>query len=232
MGEKVSGSDINEIVAVNFLKQEIMAIKAQASPLQSIELDVQIGSSDFEVMSMISVYQGIQNVVVKLSGKRKNSKYSLLINCHYDTVPVSVGAGDDGTMLSVMLEILRVLSKSDVQLEHSVIFLFNGAEENVLQGSHLFITQHKWANSVKGFINLDSSGNGGRELLFQVTPNSPWLLNYYKKAAPHPYGTTIGEEMFRAKLIPSETDFRIFRDFGNIPGTGIPSFLLILYNEY
>lgn len=59
------------------------------------------------------------------------------------------GAGDDGAMCAIMLETLRVLSQSDKPLKHPVVFLFNGAEENPLQASHAFITQHKWAKNVK-----------------------------------------------------------------------------------
>ena len=40
----------------------------------------------------------------------------------------------------------------------------------------------------------------------------------YQKAALHPSAQVSGEELFHSGLIPSDTDFRIFRDFGNIPG--------------
>jgi Zn-dependent M28 family amino/carboxypeptidase len=59
------------------------------------------------------------------------------------------GGGDDGTMTVIMMEILRVISKQENPLKHSIIFVFNGCEENELQGSHAFITQHKWAAEVK-----------------------------------------------------------------------------------
>ena len=32
-----------------------------------------------------------------------------------------------------MLEVLRALSKQEERLPHNIIFLFNGAEENILQ---------------------------------------------------------------------------------------------------
>lgn len=45
-----------------------------------------------------------------------------------------------------------------------------------------------------------------------------FLLQYYGAHIVHPYASTIGEELFQNGFVPSETDYRIFRDFGNIPG--------------
>jgi putative aminopeptidase FrvX len=43
------------------------------------------------------------------------------------------GGSDDGLNCAVMLEVLEILSRSKTLLKHNVIFLFNGAEESVLQ---------------------------------------------------------------------------------------------------
>lgn len=85
-----------------------------------------------------------------LESDRKVNPRLYLYNIHfYNYKNICTGAGDDGTMVVVMLEVLRVLSNTTRSLKHPIIFLFNGAEENSLQGSHAFITQHEWAKDVK-----------------------------------------------------------------------------------
>lgn len=49
-------------------------------------------------------------------------------------------------------------------------------------------------------------------------PQNPWLISTYAKAAKYPFASVIGQEIFQSGIIPSDTDFRIYRDFGKIPG--------------
>lgn len=223
IGPKIVGSPHNEQITIKYLIDRIILIQNELKNNNEnyqyeIDIDVQVATGNYIIWNMINMYQGIQNVVVKLSPVNKTNDLAILVNSHFDSVPGSPGGGDDGTMVVVMLEVLRVLAKSKIPLKHSIVFLFNGAEENPLQGSHAFITQHKWAKNIQTFINLDSAGNGGKEILFQAGPKNSWLLEYYKDYAIHPFGQTIAEELFQKNFIPSDTDFRIFRDYGKIPG--------------
>ncbi|XP_050743758.1 endoplasmic reticulum metallopeptidase 1-like [Drosophila biarmipes] len=225
IGPKVVGSVANEVTTVSFLLSELEKIRSEMrGDLFGLEVDVQLPSGSYVVGTMTSIYQGIQNVVARLSTTSSNSSSYLLINSHFDTKPGSPGAGDDGTMVVVMLEVLRQMSISDTKFVHPIVFLFNGAEENPLQASHGFITQHKWAPNCKAVINLEVGGSGGRDILFQSGPNHPWLVKYYKQHSKHPFASTLAEEIFQFGILPSDTDFRIFRDYGNIPGLDIAQF--------
>lgn len=184
-GPRVTGSHANEVLAVDFLKREIAHIQANAHPAQKIYADVQrcTGAlfAEFRPHPFTSVYRDVQNVLAKVVGSRERNGDSdaaaLLLNCHFDSVAGSPGASDDAASCAVMLEVLRVLAQQAHVLRHSVVLLFNGAEETPLQASHGFVTQHAWAPAVRAFLNLESAGSGGKEFLFQSGPEHAWLID-------------------------------------------------------
>ncbi|CAM4274204.1 unnamed protein product [Leuciscus chuanchicus] len=217
VGPRTMGSPEIEIT-VNYLQDQIQQIRSESKAgSHSITVDVQRPSGSIEYYAFISRYDRLTNIAVKLEPK-SGAQHFMLANCHFDTVADSPGASDDAVSCSVMLEVLRSLANLSTPLKHGVIFLFNGAEESGLLGSHGFITQHPWAQQVRAFVNLEAAGVGGKELVFQTGPENPWLVQAYVQAAVHPFASVVGQELFQSGLIPSDTDFRIFRDFGNIPG--------------
>ncbi|NXP88991.1 ERMP1 metallopeptidase, partial [Passerina amoena] len=220
IGPRTVGSPENEVLAVNYLLEQIRGIEKESTDAHKISVDIQRPTGSFSIDFLggfTSYYANITNVVVKLE-PRNGAQHAVLSNCHFDSVPNTPGASDDAVSCAVMLEILNTLSKSSESLQHAVIFLFNGAEENILQASHGFITQHEWAKSVRAFINLEAAGVGGKELVFQTGPENPWLVQAYVVAAKHPFASVVAQEIFQSGIIPADTDFRIYRDFGNVPG--------------
>uniref|UniRef100_A0A8C1RKM8 Endoplasmic reticulum metallopeptidase 1 n=1 Tax=Cyprinus carpio TaxID=7962 RepID=A0A8C1RKM8_CYPCA len=214
IGPRTVGSPENENTTVSYLLDQIEQIRSESETgPHSITVDIQRPSGCFS----IGCYDRITNIAVKLQPKT-SAQHFMLANCHFDSVANSPGASDDAVGCSVMLEVLHSLANLSTPLKHGVIFLFNGAEETILQASHGFITQHPWARQVRAFVNLEAAGVGGKELVFQTGPENPWLVQAYARAAVHPFATVVGQEIFQSGLIPSDTDFRIFRDFGNIPG--------------
>ncbi|KAM9329716.1 LOW QUALITY PROTEIN: endoplasmic reticulum metallopeptidase 1 [Gastrophryne carolinensis] len=214
------GSPANEILAVNYIIDRIKDIQKKRNKVHKITVDVQRPTGSFSIDFLggfTSYYDNITNIAVKLEPAR-GAQHAVLANCHFDSVANTPGASDDAVSCAVLLEIFGSLSSSSVPLKHAIVFLFNGAEENILQGSHGFITQHPWAKLVRAFINLEAAGVGGKELVFQTGPENPWLVQAYSAAAVHPFASVVAQEVFQSGIIPSDTDFRIYRDFGNIPG--------------
>jgi hypothetical protein len=227
LGPRVLGSYENDVMAAKIITTRAKGIADRTRSDRTVTIDHQVVDGGFYVAFMEGLtlnYRGVQNVVVRLSSSPyKPGKSALMLNCHFDSVPHSPGASDDAISCAVMLEVLEVMATDPNQepLAHDVIFLFNGAEEQFLPASHGFITRHPWAADIKTFINLEAAGAGGREMLFQSGPGNIWILEAYLKHAPYPSASVIGQEVFQSGIIPSDTDFRIFRDFGNLSGLDI-----------
>ncbi|XP_063311179.1 endoplasmic reticulum metallopeptidase 1 [Pelobates fuscus] len=220
INSRTVGSPANEILAVNYILEKLKFVQEKRNAVHNIVVDIQRPTGSFSIDFLggfSSYYDNITNIAVKLEPDH-GAEHAVLANCHFDSVANTPGASDDAVSCAVLLEILSALSSLSKPLNHAIIFLFNGAEENILQGSHGFITQHPWAKMVRAFINLEAAGVGGKELVFQTGPENPWLVQAYASAAVHPFASVVAQEVFQSGIIPSDTDFRIYRDFGNIPG--------------
>jgi hypothetical protein len=144
-GPRIVGSFQNEWQTPAFLMRTLRNIPVAKQHGCQLEVERQTPSGEFVHAEFLggftSVYRNVTNVVARLSwaeaGKgeiphdqsQPMNLPSILINAHYDSVPGSPGASDDGVGVAVMLELARVLA-SGPPLQHPVVFLFNGAEES------------------------------------------------------------------------------------------------------
>jgi len=152
------------------------------------------------------------NILVRLKGTADGK--AVLLGGHYDTVPKSPGAGDNGSAVAAILETLRAL-KSGPQLRDDVIAFFSDAEELGTVGARAFVYQHAWANDIGVVLNFDARGTGGPVIMFETSDNNGWLVREFAKAAPHPVANSLAPAIY--KLMPNDTDLTVFKDAG-FPG--------------
>ncbi|KAF7323535.1 Peptide hydrolase [Mycena kentingensis (nom. inval.)] len=180
------------------------------------------GTHRFDMMGkrLYKTYQNLTNIVIRISnGSPHGKEHALLLNSHLDSTLPSPGAADDAISVGVMLECMRVLVNTPRwSPAHAIILLFNHAEESLQDGSHLFSTQHEIAHTVRAVINLEAAGTTGRDLLFQAT--SEEMVEAYSKV-PRPFGTVFANDIFNSGVLLSDTDFRQFEEYLDVPGLDI-----------
>ena len=99
---------------------------------------------------------------------------------HYDSAPVSLGAGDDGAAVACLLELAYALKRGPTPT-NDVIFLFSDGEEWGLLGARSFLT-HPWAKEIQTVVNLDARGSAGRPVLLQTAGATLRLLALLKQS--------------------------------------------------
>ena len=226
-GIRNAGSPANEVYAARYIVQQLSAIRDGALPGYVLEIDVQRPSGSFDLNFLggfTSSYSNVTNILARLYYRADDdppevdrTHVAFLVSAHFDSALKSPAASDDAANIASMLEIAHNLVHSP-PLPHAVILNFNGAEESILQAAHGFITQHKWTDSIAAFLNAEGAGGSGRELVFQLGPSHAWLAFAYARAAPYPFASSLAQDIFQSGIIPSDTDFRIYRDYGGLSG--------------
>ncbi len=156
--------------------------------------------------SSVTQMAKLRNVAARLEGSGDGK--ALMLVGHYDSVPTSLGASDDGSAVGAMLETLRAL-KAGPPLKNDVIFLFTDGEEIGMVGSKGFTDTHPWAKEVGLVLNFEARGTNGPALLFETSDENGWIAEQFGKAAPHPVASSIFNEVYR--FLPNMTDLTVFR---------------------
>ena len=152
---------------------------------------------------------GVSNILARLKGT--SDEKAVLLVAHYDSVPASPGAGDNGSAVAAILETLRAL-KSSQPLRNDVIALFSDAEELGTVGAKAFVHQHPWAGDVGVVFNFDARGTSGPVIMFETSDKNGWLIKEFAKAAPHPAANSLAPAIYA--LMPNDTDLTVFKGAG------------------
>jgi hypothetical protein len=210
--------------AATYIKSQLEMVKERAGPNLRVEVEETQVDGSFSMMFLghsISLgYRNHTNILMRISSMNSlDTDASVLMNAHYDSPVNSPGAGDCGSCVASLLELARLVVDSGWVPPQPVIFLFNGAEELFMLGSHGFMTKHKLKDTIGAFINVEASGTGGIDLVCQSGPGS-WPSYVYSQAAVYPMAQSSAQDVF--PVIPGDTDYRMFaEDYADIPGLDI-----------
>lgn len=129
---------------------------------------------------------------------------AILAASHYDSVPASPGASDDGLGVSIWLELARMLAQAPLQ--RRVIFLFTDGEEQALLGAYAFAQSDPLMDEVESLVDLEARGSRGPAVFFESNlPNADAVAAY--SAAPRPAANSVMADVYR--FLPNSTDVSV-----------------------
>lgn len=130
------------------------------------------------------------NLVCDIKGE---SDDVIVVCAHYDSVPYSKGAYDNGTGSVALYAIADELK--DKKLKHNIRFIWCGSEERGLLGSKAYVADHKdILDNIKLCINIDMIGNtmGSRHAVCTSEEAFVHYLDYHGKMNGFPIGVKQG----------------------------------------
>jgi len=151
----------------------------------------------------------VNNVVARTDGREPGA--AVMVSAHYDSVPAGPGASDDGASVASILEIARAL-KTSVPMRHPIVLLIDDGEEAGLLGAEAFVARDPLAKDVRAVVNLEARGTSGPSVMFETGSANQWLMGLYCAAVAHPETSSIFYSIY--KLLPNNTDFRVFKNAG------------------
>lgn len=166
----------------------------------------------------------IENIYAEIKGK---SDSYIMLATHYDSSDAkkeryaekdgSLGAADAGYALSTILETLRVIKESDVQLENGIKILLTDGEEYGLLGAKEAVKESEILEGVNYVVNIEARGTKGPAIMFETSPNNKPVIDLYEHSEK-PFSYSITPEIYR--LLPNATDFTVFLE-NNLTGINI-----------
>ncbi|KAJ3290316.1 hypothetical protein HDU79_003379 [Rhizoclosmatium sp. JEL0117] len=183
-------------------------------------LQVYKNSSTAEMQIMVQDTHYFKQILVLFPGTTNST---VLFSAHFDSVPGSPGASDDGAAITVLLQLARLKSLSQTKSRNSFLLFFNNGEEIGLAGSEALLNSKNYTalvSNIKVFANFEGGGTGGKPILFRTT--SSQLTQAYADL-PYPHMSSFGGDLLG--LLGSYTDYQ------NYVKAGIPGFDVAYYEN-
>lgn len=179
---------------------------------------LQVSIQKTNIVNQHSTFTQVENILAKIEGTDQNAK-SIVLMSHYDSAAyTSLGAGDAGSGVAVILEGIRSYMRKNIKPKNDIIILFTDAEEIGLLGAKAFIKKHRWANNVGVVLNFEARGTAGSSfMLMETNHGNQQMFKLFNDAKiEFPVSNSLAYSIY--KLLPTDTDLSVFRKDKDIPG--------------
>ena len=152
----------------------------------------------------------LDNLIARL-GSATAARPAVLLASHYDAVPASPGAGDDGVGLAVSLEIARIWAAAGTPWP--LVILMDEGEEVGLLGALAFEHDDLPEPHIGLVLNLEARGTEGKVSMFQTTGDAAGWIDRYARHVRHPFANSLSAEVYAR--MPNDTDLTVFGAAGS-----------------
>jgi hypothetical protein len=152
----------------------------------------------------------VENLVGVLPGRDRNAP-AVALMAHYDSVPGSSGAADDGAGAASALEIVRAIAAQGTPARDVIVLLTDGEEAGLL-GARAFFARDPLAKHVGFLINMEARGDAGRVQMFQTGAHNGGTVRLLQRTAERPQATSLSEFIY--DHMPNDTDFTVSKKAG------------------
>ncbi len=145
----------------------------------------------------------VTNIV---AGVAPGAGKAILLLAHSDSVAAGPGAGDDGSGVAILLEVIRALKARGIEggAERPVIALFTDGEEAGMLGAAHYLSDPLQRARIGAVINVEARGNKGPSYLFQTSAGNGKLIDLYAARVQHYATSSLYGEIY--KYMPNDTD--------------------------
>jgi hypothetical protein len=152
----------------------------------------------------------VQNIIAELQGTNPGNK-AVMLAAHYDSVPQSPGASDDGAGVATLLETLSAV-RAGGGLKNDLILVFTDGEELGLVGAQAFANENPLAKKVGVVLNFEARGSCGPVFMFETSEINGDLIKEFARSVPHPFANSMMFSLYQT--LPNNTDMTMFRRVG------------------
>jgi hypothetical protein len=129
----------------------------------------------------------VRNVVSRISGAGTTG--TVLLTAHYDSAPLSPGAGDNGAGVAALLETVRSIAAGP-GLRNDLVVLFADGHGTSQAGLRAFVEHHPWMDDVAVAVSAEMAGVSGPALTLEAESGNGWLIRALAAGNPRPVATS------------------------------------------